>query len=82
MSSRAGRRCPSFLDLARFEAGDLAEIPSAAINAHAGPCPRCGGTLYDIRDARADLLGPAACDHARTARRAARNIEGQRQLER
>jgi len=79
MSSRAGRRCPSFLDLARFEAGDLAEIPSAAIDAHAGPCPRCGGTLCEIRDARADLLGPAACDHRRMASRAARAIERQSQ---
>jgi len=76
MSSRAGRRCPSFLDLARFEAGDLTDVPSAAINAHAGPCPRCGGALCEIRDARVDLLGPT-WDHRRTARRAARSIERQ-----
>ena len=59
MESRPGRGCPSFLQIALWEAGDLADVPGASIRSHAGRCPRCGGTLCEIRASRTELLGPA-----------------------
>lgn len=68
MESRAGRQCPSFLQIALWEAGDLHDLPGAFIHSHAGLCTRCGGTVFEIRAARSELFGVVAADHEPAAR--------------
>ena len=55
--SGAAHTCPSGLDLALMSAGELDEVRSRAIGAHAAPCRRCADRLRDIEDARAELFG-------------------------
>ena len=64
-------QCPSFLDLVRCEAGQLAEAPRALIRSHAGACPRCGGMVCDIRGGRYQLLGSTPGERCAAAYRAA-----------
>jgi hypothetical protein len=71
MESRAGRRCPSFLEIALWEAGDLAEVVGASIRSHADRCPRCGSTLCEIQASRIELLGLSPLDQTRSARQSA-----------
>lgn len=53
----ARRRCPSFLEIAGFEADDLADdLPRAFIHSHAERCVRCRGTISEIRAARRELF--------------------------
>ena len=63
--------CPSFLDLARCEAGQLDEAPRARIRSHAGACDRCGGMVFDIRGARYELLGAQPGERCAASFRAA-----------
>jgi hypothetical protein len=71
METRVARRCPSFLEIALWEAGDLADVAGASIRSHAGRCPRCGSTLCEIQVSRTELLGFSPLDQARAARRSA-----------
>ena len=64
-------QCPSFLELVRCEAGQLAEAPRARIRSHAGACHRCGGMVCDIRGSRYELLGATPGDRCAAAYRAA-----------
>lgn len=70
-----GTRCPSVLDIARIESGDLGGARRAVVIAHAGRCSRCGLTIAELREARNEILGPTP--HARFAQsqRAAAAIE-------
>jgi len=63
--------CPSFLELARCEAGELAEAPRAWIRSHAGVCDRCCGMVFDIRGGRFELLGTKPTERFAAAYRAA-----------
>jgi hypothetical protein len=49
--------CPSGLELALLSAGELDELRSHAIGAHAAPCRRCADRLREIEEARAELFG-------------------------
>jgi hypothetical protein len=71
MEAPRRRHCPSFLEIALVEAGALDDIPHALIRSHAGRCPRCGGTLCEIRVARRELLGATPSGGWMAARRAA-----------
>ena len=63
--------CPSFLELARCEAGELDEAPRARIRSHAGVCDRCCGMVFDIRGGRFELLGTKPAERFAAAYRAA-----------
>jgi hypothetical protein len=76
MESRAGRRCPSFLEIALWEAGDLVEIGGASIRSHTGTCTRCRGILCEIQVSRIELLGLSPLEQTQSARR---NANGLRQ---
>lgn len=53
------KRCPSFLRIALFEAGDLPEVPTGAtVRSHILRCPRCTATVRQIARARLDILDP------------------------
>jgi predicted Zn-ribbon and HTH transcriptional regulator len=62
----AATGCPSVLEVARCESGDLADSDQIAIWAHASRCPRCESSFAEIRLARLEILGPTA--HAASAR--------------
>ncbi|MES1205139.1 MAG: hypothetical protein ABUS79_04305 [Pseudomonadota bacterium] len=52
--------CPSVLDVARFESGDLNEAQRATVIAHARQCARCGLSVAELREARKEILGGTA----------------------
>jgi hypothetical protein len=62
--------CPSLLDLARCEAGDLPHAVDA-MQAHASGCSRCGGIASVIGCARLALLGPTPHERCVSSHRAA-----------
>ena len=66
--------CPSFLELARCEAGELSEAPRDRIRSHAGSCDRCGGLVIDIRGGRYELLGPTPGDRCAVSYRRAERL--------
>jgi hypothetical protein len=68
-------RCPSVLDVARFESGELSELRNAVLQAHSSHCFRCGCSLAELQQARAEILG--ITPHARSlrSRRAAEEIQ-------
>ncbi|HEY4186738.1 MAG TPA: hypothetical protein VGP07_16795 [Polyangia bacterium] len=63
--------CPSVLDIARCEAGDLPDGLRTTLQTHAGACARCGGILTIFGCARLSLLGPTPHEQCSDAHRAA-----------
>jgi|GEM_PF-5790282 len=68
--------CPSVLDVARFESGDLPRKQRAAIKRHAHQCSRCTSALQEIGRARNEILGETAGVQSDRSRRAAETIQG------
>lgn len=56
--------CPSVLDVARLESGDVNETERTTLAAHALRCTRCQASLREFREARHEILG--LNDHARS----------------
>lgn len=71
----AGPTCPSVLDLAAFEAGDLDGLGRAELTAHARHCVRCGTALAELQQARREILGTTDLARLSRVRLAAREIE-------
>jgi hypothetical protein len=59
--------CPSALELARCEAGELGDLATAAIDHHRRGCARCGANFAEVRAARTELLGDAPDQRSRRA---------------
>jgi len=58
MGQRHGHAsCPSFVEITRYEAGELAPLPCAYLRAHAACCSHCGGILTLIECSRLTVLG-------------------------
>ncbi len=67
--------CPSLVDVACLESGDLSEARRVAVNAHSRGCFRCGLSLAEFRQARNEILGATARARAARSRRAAEDIQ-------
>jgi hypothetical protein len=68
-------RCPSVLDVASFESGDLSALRSAVVGEHSRRCAHCACSLAEIQQARNEILGPLPAARALAAQRAAAEIE-------
>lgn len=71
----AGPTCPSVLDIAAFEAGDLDGLRRAELTAHARHCKRCDTALAELQQARREILGATDLARLSRVRLAAREIE-------
>lgn len=67
--------CPSLLDVACLESGDLGEFRRAAVNDHSRRCFRCGLSLAEFRQARNEILGTTARTRSVRSRHAAEEIQ-------
>jgi anti-sigma factor RsiW len=67
--------CPSVLDVACLESGDLSDLRRAAVRAHSRRCARCGASLADLKAARNEILGPTPAARSTRSRRAAEEIQ-------
>jgi hypothetical protein len=76
MSVEGSEGCPSVLDVARFESGDLPRGQRAVIKRHAHQCSRCTSALQEIRRARSEILGETAGAQSDRSRLAAETIQG------
>ena len=67
--------CPSVLEVARCESGDLSHYDQMAIRAHASRCRRCESSLMEIHQARLEILGSTAHATSTQSQQAAERIQ-------
>lgn len=67
--------CPTMLDVAHFEAGDLVSARAVEVQYHLRHCARCKASLAEIRQARHEILGLTAVAQLHRSRRAAAEIQ-------